>query len=512
MITFGGKEPTDIYIGGKEVETISINNDVVYQKVVDTTDYFYIKNTNSSQLSGTITLTTTDDGNVTSQIKYATSIEYSTDKSIWTTIALTAGQSQTISINYNQTVYFRNDSGYFNYLVGGGSLSGIYTKFSCNRAFKAGGDLMTLVDYTDLNHALEEGSFAKIFQGATHLNNITDLRISKTSSLQQCVFAYAFENTNIALPMELPNIGSLPAYALCATYSNCDRLTKTPNLSNIGIYDSLDSAFYGCTALQTVYMPAESSWDNYYAKNWLKNAGTSATNPVAYLYNPFDTIDTSDSGIPSRFTRIPSQYVIDSASFTEDSDSDWLFDLELDSNNTFATIASTYPNYTGEIIYSGNTIQFDNTDVTSATHLQLVPTVAPSISPQTTTMNIYDSNNIKQIVSRTDATVTWYVPPTSPISNLTFTQSSTAEQYYASADIGYTGSWTSLEIKVEREIGDRFWSITCTPSQVTSGHLDSTPTTFTFRTYDVWSNYAEVTFYDNGVMVEQVNVPWTAVN
>ena len=84
---FENKIPAVITIGGKDVNKIRINGEVVWQKEVEPVDvdYFYVENTYSG--GNTISIKQTITGDPDSSL-YAKTLQYSKDKTNWSTITL----------------------------------------------------------------------------------------------------------------------------------------------------------------------------------------------------------------------------------------------------------------------------------------------------------------------------------------------------------------------------------------------------------------------------------------
>ena len=295
---------TKVYLNGVEQVKIIKNGSVIWEKQQDNTDYFYIQNTYAGQ--NTVTLTTTQSGTPTSG-SYTTSVQYSKDKSTWTTLTLTAGGSNTISLNQGEKVYFRNDNGKFNYKD---NTDNRLTTITATEAHVTGGKLTTLLDYTNDNVTMSIGCFFKLFDHDTYLTGASNLTMpNRTSSY--CygnMFAFCTDFTNLpTLPattlaegcyqgmFALTSVVNVPSDYLPATtladscysymFQMCPNLTTLPSMPATTIpTECYLSMFEGCTSLTTIpsnYLPATTLGVKAYRKMF-KNC-TGLTNSVPNL-------------------------------------------------------------------------------------------------------------------------------------------------------------------------------------------------------------------------------------
>ena len=243
MITLNNKIPVSITMGGKNVETIKMGNEIVWSRVQTLPDYFYIENTYAG--NNTLTVNTTQNGTVSGN--HATSLQYSKDKSTWTTITLSG--TNTISLSSGEKVYFRNDNGYFNLVENG--TNAFYTTFSCSNNFDVGGNANTLLDYTDSNVSLKPYCFFNLFKSASNLYNSNYLSLPSTTLAENC-YSNMFYGCH-----SLTTAPSLPATTLAHScyynmFANCSSLITAPSLPATTLaYMCYNSMFLGCTALTT---------------------------------------------------------------------------------------------------------------------------------------------------------------------------------------------------------------------------------------------------------------------
>src|SRR5574344_1323089 len=108
MLKLQNKIPSALTIGGKIVERVLMNNEVVWGRVQTP---LYIQNTYNG--SNTVTIKQTLVGSPDSST-YAKHLQYSKNGLNWTTITLSS-TAYTITLNKDEKVYFRGNEGVLNY-------------------------------------------------------------------------------------------------------------------------------------------------------------------------------------------------------------------------------------------------------------------------------------------------------------------------------------------------------------------------------------------------------------
>ena len=197
MLKIKNKIPSALTIGGKIVERVLMNNEVVWGRVQTP---LYIQNTYNG--SNTVTIKQTLSGSPDSST-YAKHLQYSKNGLNWTTITLSS-TAYTITLNKGEKVYFRGNEGVFNYWYSGGKKKAI-TTISANQTHTVGGNINTLLDYQDpYGLKLPQGAFNSIFENNTKLTSASD--ITFTPSVD----------------------GSLSSYCYLYLFKNCSNLTKVP--------------------------------------------------------------------------------------------------------------------------------------------------------------------------------------------------------------------------------------------------------------------------------------------
>lgn len=244
MITINNKDVVDIILDNKNVTKIQDANtlDIMWIKRSPSNEYFYIENDYNG--NNTISITTSvGTGTITGN--HASKLEYSKDKENWTTITL-RNTTQTISMNSGDKVYFRNDNGYFNWY--NNSKDRFFTKITCSEIHSVGGNINTLLDYTDDNVSCSPYCFYNLFYGNNKLTNAENLYMS--SILDIYCYSSMFEGCT-----SLTSAPALPATTLaqsCYSYmfSTCSSLTTPPALPATTLANyCYSSMFYNCTSL-----------------------------------------------------------------------------------------------------------------------------------------------------------------------------------------------------------------------------------------------------------------------
>ena len=243
-IVIDDKKITDINISNKNVQKIVdiITNKIIFEKT-SSNEYFYIENTFNG--SNTISLKTTiGSGNITGS--HATQLQYSKDKKTWTTIALNG--TNTIPMNSGERVYFRNDSGSFNWYIN--SKDSFYTQINCSNNHKVGGNINSLLDYNNYNVAITLYCFYRLFYKNEYLTDANELIFSKTSLASYCYSSMFNGCTALtSAPIELPST-TLASGCYQYMFQGCTALTSAPKLPATTLKNyCYNSMFNGCTSL-----------------------------------------------------------------------------------------------------------------------------------------------------------------------------------------------------------------------------------------------------------------------
>lgn len=231
-------------------------------------DYFYIENT----YNGDNTLTLGNERHNPPSNQYATSAEYSTDKTNWTTITL--GGKVQITMQPTEKVYFRNNSGKFNYYNGNYNQR-FATYFTTSQNCSAGGDLRSLLNYEDIdNVVLTPGCFFNLFYYSTKLTDVSELKLSATT---------------------------LAPYCYSSTFGFCSSLTKSPTLpaTTLAPYCYI-YMFEDCSSLNEVTTYANDISSEGCMLGWLYGV---ASTGIFYNYGTA-TYTSGEDGIPTGWVEV----------------------------------------------------------------------------------------------------------------------------------------------------------------------------------------------------------------
>ena len=311
MLKIKNKIPSALTIGGKIVERVLMNNEVVWGRVQTP---LYIQNTYNG--SNTVTVKQTLVGSPDSST-YAKHLQYSKNGLNWTTITLSS-TAYTITLNKGEKVYFRGNEGVFNYWYSGGKKKAI-TTISANQTHTVGGNINTLLDYQDpYGLTLPQGAFCGIFENNTKLTSASDITLppSVDGSLPAFCYLYLFKKcTNLTtVPKSIPakkqgqdscngmfqytaitTAPALPATILANgcyidTFHGCSKLVNPPELPATTLKTSCYRALFArCTSLVNApELPATTLADGCYRELFF--GCTSLINPPEL---PAKTLTTS---------------------------------------------------------------------------------------------------------------------------------------------------------------------------------------------------------------------------
>ena len=262
-IVIDDKKITDINISNKNVQKIVdiLTNKIIFEKTKPVSnEYFYIENTYDG--SNTISLKTTiGSGNITGS--HATQLQYSKDKETWETITLNG--TNTISMLSGEKVYFRNDSGSFNWYNNRNLRDRFYTQIKCSNNHKVGGNINSLLDYNSYNVAITPYCFYELFYKNEYLTDANELIFSKTTLANGCYHSMFMDCTKLTTAPALP---STTLADLCYRYmfNGCTALTSAPTLPATTLKNyCYYSMFSGCTSLTSApKLPATTLADYCY--------------------------------------------------------------------------------------------------------------------------------------------------------------------------------------------------------------------------------------------------------
>ena len=294
MLKIKNKIPSALTIGGKVVDRIKINNEVVWENVQ--TDYFYIESLGDGN---TISVVNKGDGS-TSDVTHT--LEYSKDKNTWNTITFdwTSGTHTTelpVKLNTGEKMYFRNNTGKFS------NSYNKYITFSSSVSSNVGGDIRTLSNYLDVNNETTPklNMFCNLFYNNKYIVNASNLRLPYTRLIWSCYGGMFQGCTSLTTaPTELPAT-TLGQYCYSGMFRHCSSLTTSPELPATTL---VSNCYYGmfqnCTSLNNVTVYADDISASNCTNNWLSGVASSGT-----FHNLGSaTYPTGPSGIPSGWTEV----------------------------------------------------------------------------------------------------------------------------------------------------------------------------------------------------------------
>ncbi len=277
---------TDEYEGTSNVEVVFV-------------DYMYIENTYNG--TNTMTLTTTTAGTPTTD--YSTTVQYSKDRTNWTTVTFNTSTPYNISMNQGEKVYFRNNNGKFNCC---NTIETVYyaTTITGSQTHKTGGDIRSLLDYTNIQSS-GPGCFYRLFYNDTNLVSSSELTLPPTvgfASLAQLFFGCTSLATVSAMPAtttlsercyaqmfygcsSLVTAPALPATTLANNcydnmFRDCSSLVEAPNLpANTMQKQCYNAMFRNCTSLTTVQSTLQATTLAHGCYSYMFDYCTSLVNP-----------------------------------------------------------------------------------------------------------------------------------------------------------------------------------------------------------------------------------------
>lgn len=314
IFTIGGKTVADIQIGGKTVKDIYDNTHSVllWERSSAEPDYFYFEDRSGAANSVTLAKS----GTATEWV----SLEYSTDKSTWTSWDL----SQSLAIPANGKVYLRGDNGRMavdsnnthtfsstgdvyaggnavTLLSSSGDLQSVNLKQTFNNLFNG---MTTLVGVSDTLFggftSADTGTFRMTFGGCNRLANVPLITINRIASGASDTFRSTFYQCYALTDASDITFGFTTTYArtLYQTFAGCSALVTPPDLSSITTLgtNALQAAFNGCTSLTSLSVGFTDWGDGTATHNWTRSI---LTNGVFYCPSTLTPTRNSADGTTS---------------------------------------------------------------------------------------------------------------------------------------------------------------------------------------------------------------------
>lgn len=249
-------------------------------------DYFYIQN----EYNGGNTITLHKTGNPIS----GTTLSYSLDGNDWDTCTYDSNNDCNITLNnLGDKVYFRS-SNEFN------RSNGAYLSFSGDQNHSAGGDLRSLINYTNISISnAPTYCFYRAFYNDQKIISAEHLDFSHITNLDtDCYNSMFWGCTSLVNgPEELPAT-TLAQYCYYGMFASCTSLIESPILRATSLAtDCYRDMFLGCSSLNkiTTYVPY---WNTSNASYWVRNVSSTGD-----FYNLGGaSIPSGQSGIPTNWT------------------------------------------------------------------------------------------------------------------------------------------------------------------------------------------------------------------
>ena len=265
---------------------------------------FYIKNADNFPGNVSFTFKGTPSSSTIQQI------EWSKDRNNWTSVTLTANTTKNVPVDVGEKVYFKNSNGKCS------QGSSAYLKFGSDRNINVGGNIYTLLDYTNYNVSLPQYAFANLFIGNNKLLDASKLVLPWTTLSDGC-YQSMFEGCT-----SLTSAPALPATNIVgdcynSMFQGCTSLITAPELPSTTLsYSCYQSMFNGCTSLTTApSLPATTLAANCYQQMF---SGCSSLNSVTTYADDISATDCLTNWL-SNVAATGNFYNNGSATYTVDS-------------------------------------------------------------------------------------------------------------------------------------------------------------------------------------------------
>lgn len=244
MILIGNKTPESITIGGKDVASIAIASETVWNKQVLIESPLRVVN---NVAGSAINVTLTRNGSPAD-----IDMEYSTDNVNWHTWTETNGvRSMNIAQNGNLYLRGNNPNG-----LNPTSSDKYYYSFTADKKYAMAGDIRSLISRYEID-AIPNSAFRKFFFGSTTLYDASYMRLPAKKP-GKCAYLHLFNGcTDLVLaPHELPStnlVNSNNDDGRCYGYmfNGCTSLTTMPRIKATKFgFQSCYEMFRGCTSLK----------------------------------------------------------------------------------------------------------------------------------------------------------------------------------------------------------------------------------------------------------------------
>lgn len=273
------------------IKKIILNGNVVWPTEKPTgpdyTEPFYVENI--SNANETLSIVKSNESAPT------LTIEYSTDKSQWTSFGTTSTVALTMPLAPRDKVYLRCNTYVWNTSASHTKIMGIS---------KVGGNIMSLLygdqfaDKTSFASANPD-TFRGLFMFNTTLQDASKLLLPATALTQSCYNGMFYRCASLSQAPALPAT-TLAQGCYANTFYGCTSLSQAPALLATTLVDSCYSyMFYGCTSLTEIVCQATSGINESSSTNsWLSGVSSTGT----FYKKAGVTWPTGANGIPTGWT------------------------------------------------------------------------------------------------------------------------------------------------------------------------------------------------------------------
>jgi len=221
-------------------------------------------------------------------------IQYSTDKTTWTSVTPDTTGVTLATLNTGDKLYLKGDNSNYGNFV---SSTNLYNYFTSSKTFNIYGNIMSLLNSTSFSTMTTPPNASRTFSSIFKDTKVVDASnlILPATSVTYAGYYSMFEGcTNLTGAPKLPAT-SLNQYAYNNMFSGCTSLTSAPQLPATVLADyCYYLMFSGCTSLNSIpNLPATTIKKSCYRRMF--NNCTSLTSIPTNLFSSITTIQGTDN-------------------------------------------------------------------------------------------------------------------------------------------------------------------------------------------------------------------------
>ena len=294
----------DLYYYSKEVTGVTLQN-----------NYIYPINVTTAEIDAPLTLEAIDGGTISFRNKAAGPVTYRINGLADPAYTIASGDTKEISVDEGDKVTFFGDNPRYEPGHGEGSTNSL---IKCTDDCYVYGNIMSLISstgYATVTELTEDNTFTNLFYENYYMKNhpTKELELPAITLTSDCYYGMFAHCKGLTKAPELPagkdGKGSLASYCYYYMFACCNGLTEAPELPATTLKrNCYNEMFSGCENLTTAVLPATKLdfccyWNMFFEckklstvtclatdisavsclDNWLKGAGTEATNPALYV-------------------------------------------------------------------------------------------------------------------------------------------------------------------------------------------------------------------------------------